>query len=383
MIQSPNVSQGFEKVSCELYPECGGCQTLHLDYSIQLEQKQNRLQELFEPWRSVLAQIVPSPQITEYRNKVLMPVTPKWPTKAGLFKRGTHKVIPTKNCPVSAPHLMTLAQKTMKVINKHRIPGYSEHNYKGVLRYILLRYCPKTQQSLLALIIRNPVRSEAVFNHLWETLEPLGTVSLFANINTKRNNVILSSDSQLMKGTSYYESKLLNRTFYVGAQSFYQTNTAQAELIYQEIARYAQFHQGTIWDLYCGVGTIAQLISDKYPVVGVESTAEAVALGKQALKQNQLSNVTLINQDIDVFLQKPLLQPKLVVVNPPRTGLSSKLIEALNRIRPEAILYLSCNPKSFKKNVLDLTPYQVKSIQPYDMFPHTSHIEVLGYLCRQ
>jgi 23S rRNA (uracil1939-C5)-methyltransferase len=371
-------------VQCALFPECGGCQTLDLAYALQLKQKQKRLKDLLEPWKQILAPIVPSPSIEAYRNKVLFPVTPRSPLKMGMFKSGTHKVVPATHCPVTYPQIMQLGKKVLKVLNKHRIPGYNEHNYKGVLRYILLRFCPQTQQSLLVLITRSPIHSEAVFEHLWEVLQPLGLVSLFSNINTQRHNVILAAQSTLVKGQAYYQARLLGRTFLVGSQSFYQTNTGQAEVIYQQIAQTAEGHPGLIWDLYCGLGTIAQTISTSSPVLGVESTPEAVELGREAVKMNGLSQVTLLNEDVDQFLEKPQARPQLVVVNPPRTGLSASLIGALKRLKPPALLYLSCNPKSFKKNIEDLSEvYALKYIKPYDMFPHTDHIELLGYLRRK
>lgn len=368
-------------VHCPIFPKCGGCQTLDLPYINQLVQKQNFLQELLEPWASVLHLTQPSPRLTSYRNKILLPVSPSRPIKIGLFQSNTHRVIETKECAVTEDKLMLLSQKTLKILRKHRIPGYNEYNYKGILRYLLFRYSRTTDQSLLALITNGPMKSEAVFTHIWEKLQPLGLVSLFSNINTARHNVILSRHSTLVHGLPYYEDRLLNRTFYVGAQSFYQSNSSQAELIYQRIASYAQNHPGPIWDLYCGIGTISQIVSEKYPVVGVESTSEAVELGLKAVEKNQLKNVQLLNLDIDKFLEAPPYSPHLVIVNPPRQGLTPKLIEAIKNLHPEAILYLSCNPKSFKKNLLTLKSYyQVDAIHPYDMFPHTKHIEVLGYL---
>ncbi len=368
-------------IECPIFPKCGGCQTLDLPYINQLIQKQNFLQALFSSWNPLLHLTQPSPKLTSYRNKILFPVSPSNPIRIGLFQANTHRVIETKQCAVTEEKLMLLAQKALKILKKHRIPGYNEFNYKGILRYLLFRYSHSTDQSLLALITNGPIKSEAVFHHLWEKLHPLGLVSLFSNINTARHNIILSQHSTLIHGNPYYEDQLLNRTFYIGAQSFYQSNSSQAELIYKKIAFYAKNHPGPIWDLYCGIGTISQIISTEYPVIGVESTKEAVDLGNLAIQKNQLKNVQLINLDIDKFLKNPPYSPQLVVVNPPRQGLTPKLIEALKILKPEAILYLSCNPKSFKKNVLSLgSCFEIRAIHPYDMFPHTKHIEVLGYL---
>lgn len=377
---------------CTTYQRCGGCSLRHIQYEETLKMKQNAVQSLVNKTlkdkiqvQSVLGMENPY----HYRNKAQYPIgiDKKGQPAIGVFANRTHEIIPIHTCLIQNQKTEEIAKFVFDYIVKNKISIYDEKTGKGLIRHIVTKIGIKTNEVMCVLVINGkeiPKEKELVT----EIIKYFPEVkAIIKNINTKNTNVILGQENINLYGNGYIEDRLGEYTFKISPLSFYQVNPIQAERLYQiglEVARITK--QDTVFDLYCGIGTISLFMS-KYAkkVYGIEIVEEAVKMAKENAKLNQVENVEFIAGDVeealDELIYKEKIIPDIVMVDPPRKGLDNRSIENIFSIRPKRLVYISCNPATLVRDLAKLEGvYEIKSIKPVDMFPFTSHCEVVSVL---
>ena len=306
----------------------------------------------------------------------------------GVFANRTHEIIPIHKCLIQNEQTEKLAKFVFDFIVKNKISIYNEKTGKGLVRHIVTKIGIKTNQIMCVLVING--REMPKEKELVEEIkaEFPSVKSIIKNINTKNTNVILGDKNIDLYGNGYIEDKLGNYTFKISPLSFYQVNPVQAEKLYLLGIDGANItKKDVVFDLYCGIGTISLFMSKfAKKVYGIEIVEDAVAAAKENAVINQVDNVDFIAGDVekvlDDFVNAKGIIPEIIMVDPPRRGLDNTTIDNILNVKPKRLVYISCNPATLVRDLAKLEElYDVKSIKPVDMFPFTSHVEVVAVLC--
>lgn len=305
----------------------------------------------------------------------------------GVFANRTHEIIPINQCLIQNEETEKLAKFVFDFIVKNKISIYNEKTGKGLVRHIVTKIGIKTNEIMCILVMNGkemPKENELVK----EIISQFKNVkTIVKNINMKNTNVILGKENINLYGDGYITDKLGEYTFKISPLSFYQVNPIQAEKLYQIGVEGAKItKKDTVFDLYCGIGTIS-LFMAKYAkkVYGIEIVEEAIEAAKENAAINQVDNTEFIAGDVEVVLDdlinKQKVIPDIVMVDPPRKGLDHKSIENIIKIRPKKLVYISCNPATLVRDLAKLEEiYTIEFIKPVDMFPFTSHVECCSVL---
>jgi len=369
---------------CPLSKTCGGCQLQHLSYNEQLSFKQNHVQSTISRISRIdikVAEIIGSKNPFGYRNKVMLPVSTDKSDNiiAGFYRYNSNVIIPLESCYLQS-------EKANRVVNKlkHLFEKYRLHKQ---IRYIMLRDMDKTDELMLVLVTYE--KETDLGSAVEEIVEFEPTIkSVIQNINGKKTNVILSDESILLYGSEYIQDELCGLTFNVSAHSFYQVNNYQTEVLYDTVVSLADLSkEDTVLDMYCGVGTIGLVLSQRCKeVIGVEVVEQAVIDARENARINNIENATFICGDAEKVAQKMLKEGKqfdCIVVDPPRKGCSKGTIETLIALNSEKIIYVSCDPATLARDLSYLKQhYNIEVIQPVDMFPQTYHVECVVLMSR-
>jgi len=317
-----------------------------------------------------------------YRNKAQFQVGKKdGLIIAGLYKTGSHELIDLRDCQVQHQATNTIVAKTREVIEKLGIPIYDERKRTGVIRTVVARVAFATGETQLTLVTATPdiPKVKELILELRYQLPEL--VSIVQNVNNRKTSLVFGEQTKELWGKPSIAEKLGALSFDLSARAFFQLNPEQTVKLYDEVKKAAQLTgEELVLDLYCGTGTIALWLAPfAKEVRGIELIAEAVEDAKQNAAKNYIQNASFYVGKAEVLMPKWAKQgvkPDVVVVDPPRTGLDAALIESLLAVRPQKIVYVSCNPATLAKDCKRLMErYDVRSIQPVDMFPHTPHVE--------
>ena len=324
-----------------------------------------------------------------YRNKAQYPIGLDKNGKPvmGVFANRTHEIIPIHTCLIQNQSTEEIAKFIFDYIVKNKISIYDEKTGKGLVRHLVTKIGIKTNQIMCVLVINGkeiPKEKELVE----EIIRHFPKVTtIVKNINQKNTNVILGQKNINLYGNGTIEDELGKYVFKISALSFYQVNPIQAELLYEKGVEEAKItKEDVVFDLYCGIGTISLFMSQyAKKVYGIEIVKEAVEMARNNAKLNQVNNVEFLVGDVekvlDDLIHKQKIIPDIVMVDPPRKGLDHKSIENLLMIKPKQLVYISCNPATLVRDLAKLEDlYEVKSIQPVDMFPFTSHVECCSVL---
>jgi len=379
---------------CEIYDECGGCQLQHLSYEAQLCAKRAQVME-------ALAHIGKLPQIPvnetlraddpwNYRNKMQFPIgLHKNRLVVGCFAQGSHRIINTENCHIQHNANNELANAVREIAEKLHIPVYNEDTHKGILRHIVGRV--GRSNDLMAIIVtatKQLPRAKDFVRMMRERLPNL--VSVHQNIQTYRNNVIMGRDTQLLWGRSTIIDSLGRLNFHISPRSFFQVNTRQAERLYEQALAYADLHgTETVIDAYCGTGTITLFLAQKArKVYGIEIVQPAILDARKNARDNHVKNAEFIVGDATAVmpaLYKQGIRPDVVVVDPPRAGCTETVLRTFANMKPQRIVYVSCNPATLARDLAILKDlgYITQEVQPVDLFPQTSHVENVALLMRK
>lgn len=379
--------------ACPIYDACGGCQLQHLSYEGQLAVKRQQVVDALTriggqdnlPVHPTLG--AESPWL--YRNKMQFPIgTDGHKTVIGCYAKGSHTIIGAESCHIQMMGNNEIAQAAARILTELGIPAYNEKTDRGIVRHIIGRV-GKNGQAMAVIVTKtaNLPQAEELVAHLRAQVPAL--VSIMQNINPKRTNVILGQETVCLWGQRTIEDCIGNLTFAISAQSFFQVNTAQAQVLYQKALEYADLSGSeTVIDAYCGTGTISLFLAQKAKkVYGIEIVAPAIRDAKQNAKNNGINNAEFIVGDaVDIMpdLYQQGIRADVVVVDPPRSGCDRIVLETFARMNPKRIVYVSCNPASLARDiaVLDELGYHAEQVQPVDMFPQTSHVESVALLTR-
>lgn len=377
---------------CPVAKLCGGCDFWHMDYDEETRLKAERVRSCLNRIGGEHLEEMPilaAPDCHGYRNKAQYPVSSKkGRAYAGFFRAGTHDVVENQRCLILPEETDRVKDLVIDYVNQYRIPAYDEATGKGLLRHIYVRRGQVSGQILVCLVINGEK-----LPHVSALIERLKTVpgftTLVLSINQKKGNAVLGDRFITLYGEGFIEDTLCGLNFRLSSRSFYQVNHHQAQRLYQAAIQQAQITKDDlVLDLYCGVGTITlAMASAAGKVIGVEVVEQAVADARDNALRNGIKNAQFFCGDAGqaaLKLEAEGIHPDVVVVDPPRKGLNADTIEALHRMSPRRIVYVSCDPATLARDVALLKErgYTLQTAQTADLFPRCSHIESIVCLTR-
>ena len=377
---------------CPVAKLCGGCDFWHMDYAEETRLKADRVrQALNRIGGEDLAEvpILAAPDCHNYRNKAIYPVSSKkGKAYAGFYRAGTHQIVENDRCLILFPEADQVKNTVIAFLNYYRIPIYDELTGKGLMRHIYVRRGAVSGQLLVCLCTNGDRLPHA--KELIEQLNKIpGFTTLVLSVNTKPGNVVLGERTVVLHGAGYIEDTLCGLTFRLSPNSFYQVNHHQAQRLYEAaIAQAGITQEDLVLDLYCGVGTITLAMARAAgKVIGVEVVEQAVQDAKENAVRNSITNAEFFCGDAGkaaLALEQQGIRPDVVVVDPPRKGLNADTIEALDRMAPRRIVYVSCDPATLARDVALLKErgYKLQSAQAADLFPRCAHVESIVCLTR-
>lgn len=372
---------------CPMQKVCGACQLQFIDYDYQLKLKREIVQDAIRSIGHLDIEVpepVPSPQIKAYRHKIQYPVSETKVSKrllAGYYKPQTHEIVNIKYCPIQPE----ICDKIIEFIRikafDYGISGYNEKKHAGDLRHVVIRTSAATGKNLVVLVV-NATKTFDRLNDfakcIFEEFEEVSGVCV--NFNSKKTNVIMSDKSECLCGKDFIKERILEKTFRIGANTFFQVNPKSAENIFKYVKDYIAEHftAPVILDAYAGVSSFGICVSDVCKkVVSVEENKNSTDLAREIVSSNEISNVEIHNMDAAKFFAKEKRKFDAVILDPPRKGCSVQSLDEAMRLCKDTIIYVSCNPATLARDLKYLTEKgcRVESIQPFDMFCHTFHIE--------
>lgn len=377
---------------CTTYKRCGGCNLRHIDYEETLNMKQRVVQNLVNKSLKNKIEVKPTWGMGNpyhYRNKLQYPIGINKSGNAivGVFANRTHEIIPIENCLIQESQANKIAKYLTELINKYKISVYNETTQKGLVRHVVIKTGFRSREVMVIIVINGdklPFEREFA-KQLQEKYEEIKSIVI--NINKKNTNVILGEKNVNILGDGYIKDYLGEYCFKISPLSFYQVNPVQAEALYNIAIENAEINSNdVVFDLYCGIGTIS-LFAAKYAkkVYGIEIVEQAIEDAKENAKMNSIQNTEFIAGDTEVLLTDLIdnkkIIPDVVIVDPPRRGLDNTTINNILKIHPKRVAYVSCNPATLVRDLSLLEEkYEIELIQPVDMFPFTSHCEVVTLL---
>ena len=380
------------KPPCNVFSQCGGCQMQHLSYEGQLVQKRKTV-------RDVMDRIAKLPHVPvhpvkgmddpwRYRNKSQIPFSERdGKVISGFYKSRTHDIVDTDICLIQsheADDLMAMLKYELHAIG---VDAYDEKTHLGLLRHLIVRTGRTSGEVMVILVTRKKkfTQKDAAIE-LIKRVVP-NVTSIMQNFNTERTNVIFGDETVLLYGKPVIVDSIGNIDFEISARSFYQVNPEQTEVLYGQALEYAQLTGNeSVIDAYCGIGTISLFIAQKAKeVYGVEIVPEAIEDAKRNAELNGINNAHFEAGPAEVVIPKWYADGKrfdVLVVDPPRKGCDEELLQTILKYKPKRVVYVSCNPGTLARDlrILEDGGYRTQEIQPVDMFPHSSHVEVVSWL---
>ncbi|WP_415940165.1 23S rRNA (uracil(1939)-C(5))-methyltransferase RlmD [Roseburia hominis] len=404
---------------CPLYARCGGCQIQAMDYRQQLCYKQKKVRgnliriggfapELID---SVMEEIVGMEQPYRYRNKAQFPIGEDrdgMPV-AGFYAARTHSIIPVEDCKLGVTQNEQVLGVVLSYMRENGVRPYDETTGRGLVRHVLIRYGFTSKELMVCLVINGETLPQE--KKLVDALCKIeGMTSISVNINRKNTNVILGEETRTVWGSDYITDQIHLRdcdhdfvltdtaiAYHISPQSFYQVNPGQTEKLYSLALSYAGLTgKETVWDLYCGIGTISLFLAQKAgKVYGVEIVPQAIEDARSNAALNGITNASFFVGKAEEVLpefyekesRKPdadMLHPDVIVVDPPRKGCDEKCLETMLRMEPDRIVYVSCDPATLARDLKILCGggYELRKVRPVDQFGHTTHVETVVLLSK-
>lgn len=374
---------------CAVYQKCGGCAFRHISYEQELVHKAEFVRDTLQRIGGLAIDcdpIVGSPLVNGYRNKAQYPVRlENGKVLAGFFAKRSHRVIPCADCALQPAFYKDIIEYTQTFAETHGISIYDEESGKGLLRHIYLRYGEVSGQVMVCLVLNGNKlpHCEDYVKGLLELCPNIASVVL--NVNRRRDNVILGEQCITVYGTDTIEDTLCGVSFKLSPLSFYQVNRQAAQKLYGLAADMADLQGNELLvDLYCGAGTIGLSMAERVrQLIGVEIIPDAVENAKENARNCGISNARFLCADAGEaaqMLASEGLHPDVIVVDPPRKGCSQDVLEAIQTMAPEKVVYISCNVASLARDAKELEKlgYFAKRAVPVDLFPRTAHVETVA-----
>lgn len=382
-IITPSMSR--VKAECPYFYKCGGCQLWHMDMDAELEYKRQKVEECLKRLGGI--DVVPEKVVDtgiyrRYRNKAQYPVTKDG---TGFYKRNSHVVIPIDDCLIQGENDKAIISAIRKWMEEYDIPAYDEEKHQGFLRNIYIRE-GKEELIIVLVTLENdfPFKKELIDKLLKLDIPIAGIVQ---NINDKRTNVVLGKENKTLYGRDYLVDLIGDVSFKISPQSFYQVNRFATKKLYEVAGEMAELSgEETLWDIYCGIGTIGQFLAKKVKkIIGIEVVPEAVENAKENAKNNGILNAKYHCGKAEFVMPRVAGQGErtdVVILDPPRKGCDEKLLKTVLELKPKKIIYISCKPSTLARDLKYLTggKYEVKRVVPVNMFPKGAHVESVALL---
>ena len=373
--------------SCPVHRRCGGCVFQHINYDLEREIKQKYVESCFqkEGMSNIrVLDVISDGNTSFYRNKAQFPVSKGENDTAvfGFYSGKTHNVVSAKDCVIQDQRFSSIASFVCDYLTKNKIPVYDEENHRGLVRHVYLRRGKETGEIMLSLVLTSDEfpDEKSLIKEVTRRFPEIR--SIVFNINPDKTNVVLGKQNRTVWGSDTIFDILCRKRFEISPLSFYQVNHDMAEILYEKSFEMAAVYEhDLVLDLYCGIGTIgicASKIEGK--LLGVEIIPEAVENAKNNARMNQMKNATFFQGDAgEAFriIREMKAENPLVIVDPPRKGLPEDLILSFKENKIKKILYISCGPDTLARDVKRFASlgYSVSDVQPFDLFPRTSHVE--------
>ena len=381
---------------CEFARQCGGCQLQALSYDQQLVFKTNKVKGHLERIGGFtdipMEPIIGMDELFHYRNKAQFPVGRNKEGKivTGFYAGRTHNIIENRDCALGVAENKEVLDCVIAHMEKYGIEPYNEATGKGLVRHVLIRYGYFTKEVMVCLILNgNKIPKE---EQLVKSLcEIPGMTSITINVNKKHSNVILGEEIRLLWGQEYITDRIGDISYQIAPLSFYQVNPMQTQKLYAKALEYADLHgEETVWDLYCGIGTISLFLAQKAKFVrGVEIVPAAIENAKENAKLNGLENTEFFVGKAEEVLpreyKKNGVYADVIVVDPPRKGCDETLLETMIEMNPDRIVYVSCDSATLARDLKYLCErgYELRKVCPVDQFGMTVHVETVVLLSQQ
>ena len=387
------VKQTLHNRACGVERECGACQHVGEPYEAQLRAKDARVARLFGGAEFAGAEIRPIVGMDNpfhYRNKVISPFAPGKrghnggrEILTGMYAAGTHRLVNTDGCLVENEQAQQVVRAIRQLMRKHHVEPYDEDRHAGFMRHVVVRVGHESGEVLVTLVTNSAEfpSSKAFCRALVKQCPFITTV--VQNVNMRQTNVILGQEERRLYGPGFILDTLCGLSFRISSQSFYQVNATQTTVLYDTAIQLAGLDDAqSVIDAYCGTGTIGLVAAKRgaAQVTGVDSVASAIRDAIENARHNGVENAHFVTADAGDFMKelaKAGERVDVVLMDPPRAGSDEAFLDALVRLAPKRVAYISCNPETQVRDLRYLAErgYATRVVQPVDMFPHTDHIE--------
>lgn len=383
---------------CPMQKVCGACQLQFIDYDYQLKLKKQIVEDIMGVNKDLnkdadnhwveIRDVIPSPKTKEYRHKIQYPVAETRDSKrilAGYYKPASHELVNIKYCPIQPSYCDKIIDFIRQAAQDCGISGYNEKKHAGDLRHVVIRASAYNEKNLVILVVNSTRvfdKLKKLVSRIYNELDNIAGVGV--NFNPQKTNLILGKETQILEGESFVEEKLCEKVFKISAETFFQVNPYTANNIFEYIKKYISetFDAPLILDAYAGISTFGICLSDvAKKVVTVEEVKASTDLASKIIKENKIKNVEIHNMDAGKFFEKELNTKgrkfDVTVLDPPRKGCTQESLDYALKLTSKKIIYVSCNPATLARDLKYLVEKgcKVEFIQPFDMFPHTYHIE--------
>lgn len=383
---------------CDVYHRCGGCSFSHMNYEAECAIKENYALETMKRIGKVdfakveTLPLHPSSRINQYRNKAQYPIQrdAEGNLRIGFYASRTHNVIDCSSCDLQPAYFSKIVELTRDFMEQYAISAYDEVSHKGLVRHLYIRVAEVSKQLMVCLVINGKTlpHQEAFIQMLIDS--ELNIASIVLDYNKEKTNVILGNEYQVIYGSEVIVDTLCGNEIEISPLSFYQVNREQAEVLYGVAKEFAGLNKEELLiDLYCGAGTIGlSMAKEVKHVIGVEIIEEAIEAAKRNATRNGYSNTEFYAGDaskLAVDLAKRNLKSDVIVVDPPRKGITQEVIDACVVMNPSRIVYVSCNVATLARDVelFAKVGYDLVKFTTVDLFPRTTHVECVGLLVRK
>lgn len=385
----------IDRVCSDNLKDCGGCQIQELEYQKQLDIKTNEVKQVISRIGKLedvtIHETLGMDKPLRYRNKAQFPIQKSGNTPIiGFYKKKSHDIIPMDKCVIQHDINDKIVKIIKTYINAYNVSVYDEKTHTGVLRHLVTKIGFTTKEVMVVLVANGkklPYLSELA-SVLKDNVP--GFKTLVVNENREKTNVILGKENRVVYGEGKINDYIGDLVFEISPLSFFQVNPIQTEVLYNKALEYADLQENdTVFDIYCGIGTISLFLAQKAKkVYGIEIVADAIKDAKINAQINNLDNVEFYVGKAEEVVPKMYGEGKtanVVVVDPPRKGCDEKVLDTIVSMSPDKVVYVSCNPSTLARDLayLDERGYKCVEIQPVDMFPHTMHVESVAKLIKK
>ncbi len=386
-------SENRTEPSCPAFKRCGGCQLMHMTYSSQLEAKKkfiyDALTRLGGQDKSLEIDMIGAPDITGYRNKMVYPIgeDKDGKTVCGFYAQRSHSIVPLDACALGMGDDSVIIGVVLEFMKEYKVKPYNEEKHKGSIRRIFIRRGRYSGETMVVISAnsKNLPKEDELVRCLKEADNTITSVIL--NINEKRTNLVLGDSNRVLFGKPFITDTLCDNTYEISPHSFFQVNPVQTENLYKKAIEYAKISDtDTVFDIYCGIGTISLAAAkNAKKVIGVEIVEEAIKNAKQNAIANGVSNTEFYAgsaEEIVPKLVKSGEKPDIVILDPPRKGSDNITLSTIISAKPKRIVYVSCNPATLARDIKILNEggYTLEKVTGVDMFANSVHVECITLL---